>query len=184
MYLLGHVGSAILLYFLAEQYLGIKNYRNKLIIAFGSMLPDFIDKPIGSLIFHHGRWLGHSAIIQFLVFGILYLLDFKYSFYARFRADITLIYLGSIIHILGDMQSISLSTVFWPFLGPFPSYGSTAFLYGFTSLHTIITEVIGLMIICSIGYYERWERNYWLFTFTVIIGYVLIYCLALLIFVV
>jgi len=175
MYLLGHVASAILIYFIYEQVSHTRNDQFKLLIAVGSMLPDFLDKPVGSLFFHSGRWLGHSLIFQLFVYLGLISLSKIQDNPTMFRKQSTVLFLGALLHLIGDSQSITATTILWPFFGPFPTGPSNGFLFGFTHVTTIIEEIAGFVIICSIGLYEQWPKKYWFLFGVVVILYLLLF---------
>jgi membrane-bound metal-dependent hydrolase YbcI (DUF457 family) len=120
------------------------------------MLPDFLDKPIGSIFFDTGRWLGHALSFQFTMLLILTILARSQTIIILTQKNIRLLFFGSLLHLLGDMPSIATEVIFWPFLGPFPLGNKGDFLLGFQSTWTIVTEILGILIVLGLYRYENW----------------------------
>ncbi|MHA2033356.1 MAG: metal-dependent hydrolase, partial [Candidatus Kariarchaeaceae archaeon] len=80
MYLLGHVGITLICGYLYQKIRKEDFSQFTLYLGIGSMIPDFIDKPIGSLVFQTGRWLGHSFFFLslLLILGLLILSSIEY----------------------------------------------------------------------------------------------------------
>jgi hypothetical protein len=77
MFLFGHIGVTLGIFFgLSIPAPRLKIIINPLYLAIGVLLPDFIDKPIGRVIFAHtiakGRIIGHTLLFSFLIllFGL------------------------------------------------------------------------------------------------------------------
>ena len=113
MFLLGHVGSAIFVWFIWESYTGKKKDFNKLLFAIGSMLPDILDKSVGLFLFHSARWIGHSILFQLSFCLILLLID-KIIFNSKYKSMLFVLLVGSILHVIGDLPSIKSNIIFWP----------------------------------------------------------------------
>ena len=177
MYLLGHVGSAILVWFVYEQVSNTRNDKHKLLFAIGVMLPDFLDKPIGSLFFNSGRWLGHDMFFQLLVLIIFLVID-HLKFQNKFKNEIFILYFGAVLHLVGDSQSITKETLFWPLFGRFPVGNKNGFLHGFSNPITITQEILGFIIIILIGNYEDWPKKYWELVIGVILGYLSLFVIV------
>ncbi|RQW81157.1 MAG: metal-dependent hydrolase [Methanothrix sp.] len=83
-------------------------------LAIGSMLPDIIDKPLGTILFGTpgmGRIFAHTLLFLFVIAAL-----------AVFLRDIRLVSLcgGVFIHLALDTMWNSPVILFWPLLGPFP----------------------------------------------------------------
>lgn len=130
------------------------------------MLPDLIDKTIGSMIFGIGRWIGHSLLFLTLM-AVIVSSILKYqkntAWVDRYPSQrwVLLIYIGSLAHLLLDLPGINHVVVFWPFFGPFPDGSREGFLLGYRSARTMLTEVIGLGFLVYIGINEKWEKIKW-----------------------
>lgn len=92
--------------------------------AFGSLLPDLIDKPIGLLIagtVGYGRIYAHTLLFPgtLLVSGAA-----LWQIYSR-RAGlvVTAVAAGVLSHQLLDMMWLEPASWYWPLLGPFPPPG-------------------------------------------------------------
>lgn len=119
------------------------------VLALGAILPDLIDKPIGSLIFHGyfetGRIYGHT-----LLFAVL-LLASVMAFTRRgtvVRRRWMALPIGVFIHLLLDIP-LENATFWWPFLGfEFPPFedGALSDLLGYLarSPWVILQEALGL----------------------------------------
>jgi hypothetical protein len=145
--------------------------RNKLLIATGAMLPDFLDKPIGALFFQTGRWFGHALLFQITFLAILLLVERGYKPYPQMKSDVFILYLGSLIHLLGDLPGLGREVAFWPFYGPFPVGNTEDFLLGLQSPFTVVTEVLGLLVVAILAYLENWDRRANLFAVTIFVLY-------------
>ncbi len=80
-------------------------------IAFGSILPDLIDKPLGFLLYHsfgNGRLIAHT-----LLFNLLLLLLCVYL-----GKELWLIGICSMLHLVEDQMWRMPDVLFFPFLGP------------------------------------------------------------------
>jgi len=118
MYFFAHLLAGILLGVLLA-YL-IRDSRLIPACAFGSILPDLIDKPIGLLLFPEifgtGRIFGHALLVVGLVLFIGILV------YARYpRTGILLLALvaGIFTHQVLDAMWLQPANWYWPALGPF-----------------------------------------------------------------
>ena len=128
------------------------------LVIIGSMLPDIIDKPIGTLIFadtfNNGRIFAHT-----LLFAIL-LLAVGLYFHRRGKIGMLVLALCSIGHLILDSMWRMTTTLFWPLKGwDFPEYEISEYwfldLYESISEHidVLIPEIIGTIIIFSVAVY-------------------------------
>lgn len=96
------------------------NKRAVFYAAFGSILPDLFDKPLGQILLSEtvnwGRIYAHTLIIAaILIVSGLILLHTN-----RKRILLLCIGAGVLAHQLGDAMWDAPINWFWPFLGPFP----------------------------------------------------------------
>jgi membrane-bound metal-dependent hydrolase YbcI (DUF457 family) len=117
MFLFGHIGVTLGIFFglslLAPRF---KTIINPLYLAIGALLPDFIDKPIGRVIFAHtianGRIIGHTLLFSFLILLLgLYIYDKKREIIVITLAT------GSFFHLVEDQMWNDPGTLFWPIFG-------------------------------------------------------------------
>ncbi|AKB17359.1 MULTISPECIES: metal-dependent hydrolase [unclassified Methanosarcina] len=159
MFIFGHIGITLGIFYFLNRLLPKKNIPVDLKwIAFGALLPDFIDKPLGRIILTEtigsGRIFAHT-----LLFGVLLGLVAAYIFYQK-GWTIPLIVAGaSFCHLLEDQMWNSPEVLFWPLLGwKFPKDTlSGSFIeyfmkilsnsYNPASTSVFIPEIIGLGII-------------------------------------
>lgn len=175
MYLLGHVGLTILVFWIINRYSSIEIHTNKYLIVIGAMIPDLIDKPIGSLFFQRGRWFGHSIFVYLIGFGALYLVQRRYSGKLTFTKDLYIALSAAIIHLLLDQPSLGIGGMFWPLFGPAEIDSHNAFLFGITDPFTRFTEVVGLITLISVGLLEKWNRKHWVIMVSGVIVYLVLY---------
>lgn len=164
MLLFGHIGITLgvffgILYFAPR----LKTIIDPRYLAIGALLPDFIDKPLGMIVFastiSNGRMISHTLVFSLTLFLIgLYLYDKK--------SDIRVITLatGSFFHLTEDQMWATPQTLFWPFLGWYFPKDSVVdglgfllmlfkesfipeFSHGFIPTHTFIPEIIGMMVL-------------------------------------
>lgn len=159
MFIFGHIGITLGIFYSLNRLLPKKNIPIDFKwIAFGALLPDFIDKPLGRIILAEtigsGRIFAHT-----LLFGVLLGLVAAYAFYQK-GWKIPLIVTGaSFCHLLEDQMWNSPEVLFWPLLGwKFPKDTlSGSFIEYFMKILTnsynpastgvFIPEIIGLSII-------------------------------------
>ncbi|MDY9927225.1 metal-dependent hydrolase [Methanosarcina sp.] len=159
MFIFGHIGITLGIFYFLNRLFPEKNIPVDFKwIAFGALLPDFIDKPLGRIILAEtigsGRIFAHTLLFAILL-GILA----GYTFYRK-GWTIPLIVAGaSFCHLLEDQMWNSPRAFLWPLLGwEFPR---DIFLGGFieyfmriltnsynpASSSVFIPEIIGLGII-------------------------------------
>ncbi len=162
MFVFGHIGITLgIVYsiaYLLDRLLPEKNFRiDYRWVAFGALLPDLIDKPLGRIILAEtigsGRIFAHT-----LLFGILLVLA-GYFLYQRTADSRPLVLAGaSFCHLLEDQLWKSPAVFFWPFLGrSFPrdqisgnfiEYLAVVFNHAYDPAYTGVftSEIIGFFI--------------------------------------
>lgn len=118
MYFFAHLLAGILLGVLLASL--IRDSRLIPACAFGSILPDLIDKPVGILLFPDtfgtGRIFGHALLVVGLVLFIGILVYLRYP-----RSGILILALvaGIFTHQVLDAMWLTPANWYWPALGPF-----------------------------------------------------------------
>jgi len=126
-------------------------------VAFGSILPDLIDKPLGHIILAeslgYGRLIGHSLL------GICIALAVGYLVY-RFWGSVAGygIAAGMFVHQILDSMWINREVWFYPLYGPFPQgqytdYFITSFWRELTSPQEWLS--ISLLVLFTIIFYAK-----------------------------
>ncbi|RMG38732.1 MAG: hypothetical protein D6732_04855 [Methanobacteriota archaeon] len=179
MYLLGHTATGVMLGWLFNKIKGEEKKISMLLGAISVMIPDLIDKPIGSLFFGTGRWVGHSLLF-INGFGLLIYLtrDSWTAWFEKVGVSLPsfspmLIWLGMYLHLLGDMPTISHVVMFWPLFGPFPPGNREDFLRGILSPTTQIGESFGFLFHVMNGIRLGWGSREWLYFILFVFAYVL-----------
>lgn len=117
MFVLGHIGITLGIFYSLNRLFPKKSIPVDIKwIAFGALLPDIIDKPLGRIILAEaigsGRIFAHT-----LLFAVLLGLFAGYAFYRK-GWTIPLIVAGaSFCHLLEDQIWNSPKVLFWPLLG-------------------------------------------------------------------
>ncbi len=132
--------------------IGSVDYR---IVLMGSLLPDFIDKPLWLFTTSHlplsGRDFAHTLLFNLALFiGGLILIR-------RRKSWLLIISLCSFMHLILDRMWNSPVVLFWPLLGPFPEeetagWWSSVFEHLFSHPGEYIPEIIGLVIVLLFAY--------------------------------
>ncbi len=127
MLIFGHIGITLGIFLMLGFLMpDIRSRIDLRYIAFGSLLPDIIDKPIGRVLFAesiaNGRIIAHT-----LIFAILLLLIGYYFYKSREDPRFAMISVASFCHLLEDQMWTEPDTFYWPLFGwhfPYdPSYG-------------------------------------------------------------
>jgi membrane-bound metal-dependent hydrolase YbcI (DUF457 family) len=159
MFIFGHIGITLGIFYLLSRLFPKKNIPVDFKwIAFGALLPDFIDKPLGRIFLAEtigsGRIFAHT-----LIFAILLGLAAYYIFYHKGWTAPLIIAGASFCHVLEDQMWNSPRAFLWPFLGwEFPrdtfSGGFIEYLIGILNRSydpaysgVFIPEIIGIGII-------------------------------------
>lgn len=146
-----------------------RNLLSPIIGAIGVTIPDIIDKPIGSMLFDTGRWVGHTVLFITMFGMLLYRyrefwmvwIDRRISPYSLPSFAPVLLWFSMYLHLVGDLPSISAVVVLWPAFGPFPKGKRASFLLGLMDLRTQVGEVLGLVLFIVWGVRDGWRRREW-----------------------
>lgn len=117
MFIFGHIGITLGIFYLLSRLFPEKNIPVDFKwIAFGSLLPDFIDKPLGRIILADtigsGRIFAHTLIFAVLL-GLV-----AYYIFSQKGLKVPLIIAGaSFCHLLEDQMWNSPRAFLWPLLG-------------------------------------------------------------------
>ena len=125
------------------------------VLAFGAVLPDLIDKPIGTILFtdyfETGRIYAHTLLFAVvLLFGVMALTRRGSAARKRWMA----LPIGVFFHLLLDMP-LDAETLWWPVLGlEFPSFAKGAFVdlvaYLLKSPWVVLQELLGLSYLIAL----------------------------------
>lgn len=174
MLLFGHTGITLGIFFVFSYFAPrLKTIIDPRYLAVGSLLPDFIDKPLGMIVFassiSNGRMISHT-----LVFSITIFLIGLYLYNKRLDIRVITLATGSFFHLMEDQMWATPQTLFWPLFGwSFPKdqiADGLAFLLmlfkecfmpqfsqGFIPDSTFIPEVIGMIVIVILAL--NWLKN-------------------------
>ncbi|MHA2362884.1 MAG: metal-dependent hydrolase [Candidatus Hodarchaeales archaeon] len=166
MYLLGHLGFTALSVHGMESFLSKKkNYtfeKNYTILLIGSMMPDLIDKPIGSLMFETGRWFGHSILFIILSTIIMWILLNFFLKRKQANVEANLFAWGCFMHLILDTPGLNVQVIFWPLLGMKFSHSNwNSFLFGIYSPFVWLTEFLGLIILIGLAKQSNLSDYQW-----------------------
>ena len=125
---------------------GRLDYR---LLLLGSMLPDILDKPLGTWlmadVLSNGRIFGHTLLFSLILLGVG-----VYLFAGYRRAGILSLALGSLAHLGLDQMWLQAETLLWPLFGwSFPKGDVSQWLEGivrslFSKPGVYIPELIGV----------------------------------------
>lgn len=127
-------------------------------LAVGAILPDLLDKPVGTVLFPvsigTGRWVGHTLLFSSVLMAAILLLTRR----GRRRRAWMALAIGAMIHLILDGMWTTPEVLLWPFLGlEFPpgpeSYWSGLFGRLFDSPWTLVGELIGLAYLVWLWYF-------------------------------
>lgn len=120
------------------------------IVAFASLLPDLIDKPLGRLLFksrfESGRIYAHTLILNVALFCVLFFMR------GRAKRTFVLVPISSLLHVAEDGVWASPRVFWWPLFGTqFPrdpvAGGVFAFLDPTNHPGVLVQEAIGFGLI-------------------------------------
>ena len=148
----------------SESLARVKKYIDWRLVILGSMLPDIIDKPLGTVIFadtfSNGRIFAHT-----LLFSLILLLIGLYL-YKRGRTGMLVVAFCSMGHLVLDSMWRHTSTLFWPLQGwEFPKCDLSDGVISIwveglqTDPATFIPEIVGAIITASLLVYLLKRRN-------------------------
>jgi membrane-bound metal-dependent hydrolase YbcI (DUF457 family) len=165
--ILWHVGGTIL----AFRYVFRDPNIDLRFLAIGSILPDLIDKPVGTIFwagtFQSGRIYAHTLLFSFLLMGVVLALTKRGVWRRRWIA----LAVGSLFHLLLDGMWTNQEAFLWPAFGwSFPP-GPEEYWTGFLDRllydpWMIVQEVVGLTYLvflwrkAGLGAAER-RRELW-----------------------
>ena len=134
------------------------------VVLVGSLLPDIIDKPLGTTILRdfisNGRIISHT-----LVAAIAMWLAAAQLFLRRGRTWGLGLALGSLVHIALDQMWREPETLLWPLLGwRFPRHGMSGWLTKvlrsmFTNPHDYVADIAGALILVRFGFRLARQRQ-------------------------
>ncbi|MDW7731243.1 MAG: metal-dependent hydrolase [Methanolobus sp.] len=170
MLIFGHIGITLGIFLLVGfLFPGIKPHIDYRYVAFGSLLPDLIDKPIGRVLFAesiaNGRIFAHT-----LTFCILLFLMGYYIYKSKEDARIIIISGAAFCHLLEDWMWTQPITFFWPMFGWSFPYGTpyrgvldyllTVFSRSFSPDFSLVLsfEFIGFIVILLIVVINFWKK--------------------------
>ena len=149
--ILWHIGGAVFL----ARWVFRDPAMDLRILVLGAVLPDLIDKPIGSILFTSyfgtGRIYAHTLLFAAVVLGGVMAVTRRGT---PARKRWMALPIGLLLHLLLDMP-IDAETLWWPVLGlTFPSFAEGAFVdlvaYMVNSPWVIIQEIAGLAYLVAL----------------------------------
>ncbi len=147
--ILWHAGTTMLIVWFVMRGNTRVDYR---IVAFASLIPDLLDKPIGRIFFRErfesGRLFGHTLLLNTALFCVLFFMR------GRAKRQFTLVPTSSLLHLAEDAMWSTPATFWWPLFGTtFPrdpvrgSGGLWGFLNPLNHPGVIVQEALGLAAI-------------------------------------
>lgn len=172
MFIFGHIGITLGIFILIRKHpVFSKIDLNIPLIAFGAMLPDIIDKPLGEVIFAdslaNGRIFGHTLIFSLIILATAY-----YFYKKNNNHDLLMIPAASLMHLMEDRMWMTPQTFLWPLMGwQFPDgYQSAGILDYFLSIFknaytpsmsfVFLSEILGLLIISALLIFSTFPLVY------------------------
>lgn len=156
--------------YLSKRFPPLKDHLDYRIIALGALLPDFIDKLFGRLLFPvsiaNGRIIGHTLMFVIILFIGGYIL------FKRYRDSRVVQVAGaSFMHLVEDRMWNNPQTFFWRAMGwgfprgnshgNFIDYLMNIFSHGYIPelSFTFVSECIGSFAILSLLFRNKWTCN-------------------------
>lgn len=162
MLIFGHIGITLGVFFGITYFAPrLRMVINPIYLAIGVLLPDFIDKPLGMIVFastiSNGRMISHT-----LVFFLTLLLIGLYLYEKRSDIRVITLAVGSFFHVMEDQMWVFPYTLFWPLFGWYlpkgPSVNGPLFLFMLLKesfipklTHDLIPEIIGMIVIAILA---------------------------------
>jgi hypothetical protein len=116
MLLFGHIGITLGIFLVFTFFIPQLKIIDPIYLILGSLLPDLIDKTLGTIIFPstiaNGRTIAHT-----LLFSLTLFLTGLYVYDKTGDVKVLTLASGSIFHLLEDQMWTSRRTLFWPLLG-------------------------------------------------------------------
>jgi len=118
------------------------------VLILGSLLPDVIDKPIGTILFSSGQMFCHT-----LFFLIVISLSGIYIWRSRRQTWLFILSFGTLMHLILDMMWLKPQILLWPMHGwGFPKREYVGYLQNIwhallTMPEVYIPEIIGAVIL-------------------------------------
>ena len=141
--LLYHVAGAILLF----RYVFRDPKVDVRMLAFGAVLPNLIDKPLGTIMapdyFAADRLYGHTLVFSTVIMVVALLTTRR----GRRRRAIMAVAVGSMLHLVLDGMWTSAQTFFWPLFGLTFEPGRVDYwsdISAILDMPTILQELAGL----------------------------------------
>ena len=151
MSILAHLGLTLLVFLLLIKALkkDIRGYDLRL-VAFGSLLPDLIDKPLAIYGISPGRGYAHTLIFMLAILLISYGVG---------RYEVAF---GNLLHLSFDFIFLEPKVFLWPLFGMHLDGGMYTFSYYweriFTSRFIFVTENLGFLCMVLIIIWYRLYR--------------------------
>ncbi len=146
--ILWHLGLTLAIVWFALRGNTRVDYR---FAAFGALLPDLIDKPLGRLLlpdrFGTGRLFGHTLLLNVGLLAILFFMR------GRRKRQLTLVPVGSLLHLAQDAMWDKPRVFWWPLFGTgFPREPVDGGALGFlvqplTSPGMLAQEAVGALLL-------------------------------------
>jgi hypothetical protein len=145
--ILWHAGLTMLIVWFVMRGNPRVDYR---IVMIASLLPDFIDKPIGRLLlrerFDSGRLFGHTLLLNVALFCVLFFMR------GRAKRQFVLVPISSLLHLAEDGMWSHPRIFWWPLFGTtFPrdpvGGGLLSFLNPLIKPGVLIQEVAGILVL-------------------------------------
>ncbi len=155
MFPLGHMGLTVGLGFLLTRRGWLAPPADYRVLLVGSLLPDFVDKPLALALGIDGRNVAHSLLVVALLTLVLVGPRLGQSRSAvpvarRLALPLPLLTLGLWTHLLLDRMWHSTHALFWPFQGvafPAGGLGLPGLLAGLGDPYVVAGEVVGLGVL-------------------------------------
>jgi inner membrane protein len=141
--ILWHLGLTLLILWFVLRGNPRVDYR---FAAFGALLPDLIDKPIGRILFREtfesGRLFGHTLLLNVAFLCVMFFLR------GRLKRKLVLIPIGSLLHLAQDAMWAHPEILWWPLFGTeFPRSPHEGLL-GFIQVRDAVwQEAVGLIVL-------------------------------------
>lgn len=156
-----HVGGAVAI----VRYVFKDPAMDLRFVILGALLPNLIDKPLGSVVFHDAlgssRVYAHALVAPVLVLALVMVATRRGT--ARRRAWLG-IPIGWLLHVFLDAQWLDPEGFWWPFLGlDFPAMEDSTLgevvVAHLTGVVNVITELAGLAYLIAVARRAGLQRS-------------------------